>query len=240
MKLSASIMAHPQREGEVSELLASLDRDVPVHWDGAGPPSGAGDRVWSVARAAWSMFDPAADFHVLLQDDAVVCQDFLAGLERALDHVPPDCVVCPYLGQGRNVTARWGRMATQADRVTASWIVSDRVMWGVCLILPTARIPEVLTWADRKAGMPDDMRVNAWATRNRVDAWYCWPSLVDHRTVPSLTKHRASDRTARRHHTGSALGLAWTGPVVLDPMTVRRRGPRSGPRGAWRADVTRV
>jgi hypothetical protein len=40
VKLSASVMAHPDREAEVSQLLAALDRPVPVHWDDEGPPSG--------------------------------------------------------------------------------------------------------------------------------------------------------------------------------------------------------
>jgi hypothetical protein len=234
VKLSASVMAHPNRSAEVAELLTALDRDVPVHWDPEGPPAGGGDRVWRQARATWQLHDPAADWHVLIQDDAIVCPDLLAGLEQALEHVPADAVVSPYLGTGRNVPRRWQVMAEQADKRGAPWIVSGRVMWGVCLALPVARILEMITWCDRKAGMPDDMRVGAWAVRNQLDVWYPWPSLVDHRTVPSLTKSRARDRVARRHHDGSALDIDWSGPVVTDPMLARHRGPRSGPRGAWR------
>lgn len=234
MKLSASVMAHPARAGEVELLLSALDREVPVYWDPDGPPSGAGDRVWRVAREAWQMFDPTADFHALIQDDAVPSSDLLTGLELALDHVPPDVVVSPYLGQGRNVSRRWTMMADKADAVHASWVRSPRVMWGVCLILPTRAIPDMIGWANRKAGMPDDMRVNAWAVRHQVECWYTWPSLIDHRPVPSLTKHRASDRTARRWHADTALGLDWSGPVVTDPLLRRR----SAPRGEWRQKVT--
>lgn len=237
MRLSAAIMAHPDRAGLVEELSAALDRPVPVVWDSGGKPSGHGDRVWAVARATWLAADPHADAHVLIQDDAVPCADLLAGLESALIHLPSDGLVSPYLGQGRTVPRRWGQMASRADQLGASWVRSDRLMWGVCVVVPTPMIQPMVAWCDRRVGMPDDMRVAAWAQRERLPVWYPWPSLVDHRPVPSLTKHRAADRRAYRHHAGSALELTWTGPIVTDRMMIRRRGPRSGPAGAWRTAV---
>lgn len=238
MRVSAAIMAHPDRADLVAELRATMDRPVPVIWDRGGPPSGHGDRVWAVAREAWLSFDRYADWHVLVQDDAIVSGDFLAGLEFALIHLPEQrAVVSPYLGQGRSVPRRWTQLARRAEDRAASWVRSDRVMWGVCLALPTPYVAEMVAWCDRKSGMPDDMRVSAWAQRERFEAWYSWPCLVDHRQVPSLTKHRAADRRAVRHHAGSALELSWTGPVVTDPMRTRRWGPRSGPSGARRTTV---
>lgn len=229
MNLSAAIMSHPERGAELAELMDALDRPVPVYLDPHGPPSGKGDRVWSVAREAWLMFDPEADWHILIQDDAVPCYDLLAGVEQALEHVPDPAVVSMYLGRGRTVPPRWDRLARQADQRGASWVRSDRVMWGVCLALPTKIIPDVIAYGDRKAGMPDDMRVAAFTRRYGLETWYTWPSLVDHRAVPSLTKHRAADRTAQRHHVGSALELTWRGPVITDPMFTRRSPDRSTP-----------
>jgi hypothetical protein len=221
MRLSASIMAHPARSGEVAELAAALDRPVPVHWDeDAGPPSGKADRVWANARAAWLMADPEADWHAVIQDDAVPCRDFLAGLERALAHVPPDAVVSPYLGTGRTVPIRWEALARAADAAGASWVRTQKLMWGVCIVLPVGMISEMIQ---------RDMRVAGWAEKTGREVWYPWPSLVDHRKVPSLTKHRAHDRVARRWHPGSALDLSWSGGVVTDPILARRRPQRSGP-----------
>ena len=229
MKLSASIMAHPDRQAEVGRLLSALDRDVPVYWDDEGKASGNGDRVWRTARGGWSLADPAADWHALIQDDALPCADFLAGLELALEHVPPDAVVSPYLGTGRNVPIRWEAMARAADSAGAPWVRSQKLMWGVCIVLPVKLIGEMITHSDKRAGVPDDMRVAGWAERTRREVWYTWPSLVDHRPVPSLTKHRAHDRVARRHHQGSALEINWTGHAVTDPMLARRNPDRSGP-----------
>lgn len=222
-------MAHPARSGEVAELVAALDRVVPVHWDDEGPPSGNAERVWRTARGAWLLADPAADWHALIQDDAAPCVDLLAGLERALEHVPPDAVVSGYLGTGRTVPIRWEALARAADTAGASWVRTNRLMWGVCVVLPVALIPEMIDRANRRTGIPDDMRVAGWAEKTGREVWYPWPSLVDHRKVPSLTKHRAHDRVARRWHTGSALDLSWSGGVVTDPIMARTRPQRSGP-----------
>lgn len=229
MKLSASIMAHPDRAEQVDALLTTLDRPVPVHWDREGKASGNSDRVWRTARGAWKMADPFADWHVLIQDDAAPCPDMLAGLERALAFVPQDVVVSPYLGTGRNVPIRWEAMARAADSAGATWVRSLKLMWGVCIAIPVPAIGEMIAHADRKTGVPDDMRVAGWAEKTHREVWYSWPSLVDHLPVPSLTKHRAPDRVARRHHGGSALEINWTGHAVSDPMLARRRAERSGP-----------
>lgn len=214
----------------MDQLLGALDRPVPVYWDDEGPPSGNGDRVWRTARGAWSLADPDADWHVLIQDDAQPCADFLAGLERALAFVPPDAVVSPYLGTGRNVPIRWEAMARAADTAGATWVRSNKLMWGVCLALPVASIPQMIGYADTRAGVPDDMRVAGWVDRTAREVWYTWPSLVDHRQVPSLTKHRARERVARSWLDGSALDVEWSGRAVADPMLARRYPARSGPR----------
>jgi hypothetical protein len=236
VEISASIMAHPDRLDSVKTLLDVLGEDVPVSWDDEGPASGNADRVWRNARAAWLMHDPDADWHVLIQDDAVPCIDFLLGMHQALKRIPTEApvVMSPYFGTGRLVSNRWDRLAERADQSSTSWIRTTKVMWGVCLAIPVRHIPAMIAFADRRQGIPDDMRVAGWAARNNADVWYPWPSLIDHATVPSLTKHKAHDRRARKMLTGSALGVDWSVKPVTDPALIRARGQRSGPRSMRR------
>jgi len=230
VKVSFSIMAHPDRAEHVHRILAAMgDVEVPIASDNEGPPSGNADRVWRNARAAWLLHEPDADWHVLLQDDAVLCRDFAAGMSEALRHVQGPAVVSPYLGNGRTVPTRWATLADAADARGAAWIRTSKLMWGVSIAIPTLLISDMIKHADTRAGVPDDMRVAGWAEKNGIDVWYTWPSLVDHRQVPSLTKHRAHDRYARRHHTESAMSIDWSGPVITDTMLTRRRASRSGP-----------
>lgn len=229
MKLSVSVQAHPDRAPLVNSFTSLLDRPVPIAWDREGPPSGNTDRGWRTARRAWELADPDADWHLVLQDDAVPSIDLLPGLERALERVPVDAVVSAYLGRGGGNGARWAPIVAEAERVGASWVRSSKLSWGVAIILPTRLIPGMIEHCDRRAGVTDDMRVAGWAEKRHAEIWYLWPSLVDHLPVPSLTKHRAANRVAWRHHQGSALELNWGGPVVTD-LALRRRSPaRSGP-----------
>lgn len=234
MRLSVSIQAHPDRFDLVTGLRLSLSLTdqaelVPVAWDDEGPPNGNADRGWRTARRAWQLADPDADWHLVLQDDAVPCADLVPGLERALEHVPAEAVVSPYLGRGGGNGYRWRTIAAQAAESHPSWVVSSKLSWGVAIILPTRLVPEMLDACDRKHGVTDDMRIAGWAEKRRTEVWYPWPSLVDHLPVPSLTKHRAADRVAWRHHRESALELDWTGAKIIDPALKRLRPVRSGP-----------
>jgi len=234
VKLSVSVQAHPDRAELVKALTSSLDGEAPVAWDEEGPPNGNADRGWRTARAAWQLHDPDADWHLVLQDDAVPCADLLAGLSEALAHVPADAVVSAYLGRGGGNGYRWTPIVTGAEIAGASWVRSSKLSWGVAIILPAKLIGEMIEYCDRRHGVTDDMRIAGWAEKRRAEVWYPWPSLVDHRPVPSLTKHRAKDRVAWRHHQGSALELKWGGAVVTDPALRRRQPARSGPARAGR------
>lgn len=213
MRLSVSIMAHPDRAERVDKLRESLGTLVPVGWDAEGPPARDPDRVWRTARRAWRLHEPAADWHLLLQDDAIVAPDLLEAVAKGLDHAPPQAIVSLYLGTGRPIPWVWERLGTRADLEGAAWIVGPRAMWGVAVALPTALIDEMVAYADTQHGIPDDMRVGRWARRKRLQAWFPWPCLVDHPDGASLVGH-GSGRRALRFATGSALSWDPAGPVI--------------------------
>lgn len=211
-KVSVSIMAHPDRAHHVETLQAALGARVPVGWDEEGPPRRDPDRIWRTARRAWELRDPAADWHLLLQDDAIVAANLLDELPGALEQVPQRAVVSLYLGDGRPLSATWGQVTAEAQNVGASWIVAPRVMWGVGVLVRTAMIPDMLSWCDRQHGIADDMRVGRWGQRSRLETWYTWPCLVDHPDGGSLIGH-GGGRTARSFRR-DARGADWSGPIV--------------------------
>jgi hypothetical protein len=213
LTVSISVMAHPDRRAQVTALQYELGRRVPIAWDNEGPPSRDHERLWRTARAAWRLYDPAAAWHLLLQDDAIVAPHLLAALPGALDHVPCPAVVSLYVGTGRPVPGVWHDLARRADEGAAAWIVGPMVMWGVALAVPTHLVPEMLLWGDRQRGIPDDMRVGRWARQRKLEAWFPWPSLVDHPEGASLVGH-AGRRVARHFLATDAREVDWGGPVV--------------------------
>jgi len=211
--ISVSIMAHPARSAQVTALQQDLGRRVPVAWDNEGPAKRDPERLWRTAREAWRLYDPAATWHLLLQDDAIVSPHLLAALPGALAHVPCPAVVSLYVGTGRPVPGLWHDLAQRADAASAAWLVGPMVMWGVALIVPTYLIPEMLLWGDRQRGIPDDLRVGRWARLRRLEAWHPWPSLVNHPEGASLIGH-GEGRTARRFLDSDARTVNWDGAVV--------------------------
>src|SRR5690554_28716 len=93
MKLSVSIMAHRQRQAEAEELQGWLGGDTRIAWDPQPKTSPDPRQRWVTGRLAWEMHDPTADWHMVIQDDAIPAQDLVAGLENALKILGPEGLV---------------------------------------------------------------------------------------------------------------------------------------------------
>lgn len=205
-------MAHPDRAADVDLLRERLGFPARVAFDMGGAPSRDPDRIWDTARRAWEMHDARADWHLLIQDDAIVAVDLVAGLEQALKYVPARSLVSLYLGMGRPMAGMWGKVVDEAIEREASWIVGPRLMWGVGVLLPTPLIGDMISYCNTQRGATDDMRVGRWGQRSKLETWYTWPSLVDHPDGSSLIGH-GGGRTAWGFQPNASNG-AWGGPVV--------------------------
>src|SRR5690606_31396008 len=122
-----------------------------------------------------------ADWHLVLQDDAVVCRDLIPALEKALDQVPGAATMSPYMGkQQKGATAA---LAAKGRR-DVSWVRLPRIVWGVAMAAPVYTIRDMLKWCRGHSIPNDDTRISVYY-RDAVafPAWYTWPSLVDHAQV---------------------------------------------------------
>lgn len=200
--VSVAIMAHPKRTAFVPDLIAALDRPATVVWDER-------DDRWDTGRRALLAYDPAATHHAVIQDDAVVCRDLIAGLEQALAHVPPSTPLCLYAGRLRPQQRAVRQLISLANGST-SWLSMTRLLWGVGIVMPTAMIDAAVEWGD---GRPDignyDTRLSLWLGSQGASVWYPWPSLVDHRDSPSLIPGRTGIRHAHRFLGADQSALDW-------------------------------
>jgi len=215
-------MAHRSREALVLDLVQSIDADVTVAWDRR-------NNEWDTGRRALDAYDPAASWHVVLQDDAVVCRDLIAGLGHALERVPANAAVGLYVGRSRATDGRISRIVARANDETCSWIHLPQLHWGVGLVVPTACIDDVVRLGDRTHVLEYDRRLSTVFRKMGMPVWYSWPSLVDHRgDVPSLLRHdRQEPRQAHRFEgpEWSALdSVWWEGQVLV------MAGPHAGQR----------
>lgn len=223
-RLSVAIMAHPDRAEQVAELRAALrpretGPDVAtVVWDEQS-------NEWHTGRRALLAYDPDATHHLVLQDDAVVCRDLVAGVEAALDVVPDRAVVSLYLGRARPYATRISRAISGLGDGDA-WLVLDDLCWGVAVVVPTDLLPPLVAEADRSRLAEYDRRISGYLRREQIQVWHPWPSLVDHAAGPSLLAHdRPSDEPRVAHRfvgaTASALDVDYrSGGIVR--LSVRR------------------
>ncbi len=182
MKLSISVMAHPKRQEFFSYLKDRLG-DVPFSID-----EGKG-LIWN-CRNAWSMYDPTADYHVVIQDDAIVCDNFYdravevlknaQGLPVSFFHVSP-----------------LSYKKYKEQRKESGHIIQPGLSGGVALCLPTKLIPDMLAHYDADTVPHDDHRVGRFLMSINTPWFFPFPSLIDHRIGnPSIMWKKPSTHPA--------------------------------------------
>ncbi len=165
-KLSISVMAHPSRK-EFFEYLKSKLGDVRFSID-------EGKGLILNCRNAWSMYDPTADFHVVIQDDAIVCENFRELAENFLDKFP-DMPVSFFHTDNMSWKKR------RRDGLRDGYIKHSALGGGVALCLPTKLIPEMLMMYDELLFKADDHRVGHFVLKKRLEWHFPIPTLIDHR-----------------------------------------------------------
>jgi len=224
VRLSVKIMAHKKRAHHIPELVQRLGlTDDDVIWDRRS------DR-WDTGRRAWEAIDQTAEWGMVVQDDALVTKDLIAGLEKAAAFLPERCLVSPYTGTRRPVASRVERAVRDAHAANASWIRMPSLNWGVAIMAPTDIINKMLPWCDKQTYPNYDRRIGRYAIDMLRLPTYCtWPSLVDHRDDASLVGH-GQGRKAHQFlgEEVSALSVKWDSTYVdLSPKTVvGRRFPK--------------
>lgn len=234
VRLSAAVMAHPRRAELVDDLLARLDRPVPVVWDQVN------DRHETGLRALQA-FDPTATHHLVIQDDALPCRDLLASVERALSFVPGDSPASFYVGRVRPFRSAVDRLVGSAAG-EVSWLRFPGPWWGPAVVVPTSVLPDLTAWwvAPKTQRIKNyDRRIETWFKTRGIDCFYSWPSLVDHRGDDSLITGHNAVRTAHRAVGPDESGLAvdWSGEVLTLPRA--RELDRARQRAARLAGVGR-
>ena len=215
-ELSVSIMAHRKREEWVPDLEAQLPGVMTV-WDRKN------DR-WDTGARALTAHDGKSQWHMVVQDDALLPPDFLAGVKRMLDYVPPSHPVGLYYGQVRPRRQETYGLSRQAQRQKAPFIVHNGPWWGVGIVIPTAHTKDIVNWGDKNLHIPNyDRRIARWYGQQGIPCYYTVPSLIEHRhgeENPSLIAGRTGQNRRAWRFVGprSALEVDWSGPVVRGGM----------------------
>lgn len=195
--ISYAVMAHPFRIVEAERLAQVFDAELVLDSERSGENPTA-DRAWAALCGA--------DWHVVMQDDALPVPEAHSAVQAALE-AAPSSVVSLYFGTNypRSLAAATKHAARRADRSGLSWLLASRLAWGVAVAIRADLVSAMLA-AVVSDQRPYDRRLSAWCKAQRLRVAYTWPSLVDHADGPSLIG-RPRPLPRRAHRVG--VPLSW-------------------------------
>jgi hypothetical protein len=181
VKLSVSI-AHarhlPGRTASLARMMPPLADVSPVwFYDGIGKP-----HEWSLRQWENALREPGATHALLLNDDLILCPNFLAVLANVIAARPAHLINLFNCHQ----------LATDAQRRGMSWLTSSDGLIGHAYVLPVPALRAFLAWresaliGDTVEVLSEDQILNLWAMVHGCLIWHTVPALVEHDTsVPS-------------------------------------------------------
>lgn len=177
MSISFAVVNHPDRKAWGHDLAVELDRIGPTriaydqHLDGAEV-----NHTRALALAV-----PSCDWHMVVEDDAVLSSRLSELLPEALEQYP-DHIVSAYTGQlfPRHRQDDFIRAAESGVD-----LVADYVAHGVANAYPSGIVDSLIDWID-PGGIPVDEQISRFAQHHSIPVVYLMPSLVDHRDEGSV------------------------------------------------------
>lgn len=202
-------MAHPDRAKNAKALERQLSAmpftDVYTIYDDSNSEWDTGSRAhrWGIGKA---------DYHLVIQDDAVLTPGFYDNLERAIAAAPARSLISLYTGRVRPLPTRISAAVGKAEGI--SWLRFHMLLWGVAIVIPTDHIEHMLDFVADRNDLLYDIRVGTFYSANMLPILYTMPSLVDHNDdIGSLLSHGGTQEP-RVAHKLAAGPLEWNKRVI--------------------------
>lgn len=213
MNVTAAVMAHPKRKEYAEALATELKKypfaDVTISYDGVDAHTHQDE--WNNGKRAMRAGAGKGDWHVVIQDDAVLTPNFYENIEGAIANVPTKSLISLYTGKPRPLGKR---VETAVKKVTdETWLRYWLLMWGVGLLIPSSHIEHMIEFVDDREE-PYDTRIGIFYQRNRLPVYYTMPSLVDHNDhLSSLLEHGKAEGARVAHRLATGL-VSWNQLVI--------------------------
>lgn len=209
MRISVSVMAHPKRKLQAEDLALQLSNypfcDVTIIWDELNDEWHTGKRALLGGVVAGS------DWHLVIQDDAILTPLFYENIEGAIINVPTKTVISLYTGTVKPFAERVQLAVSKAD--TATWLEGFLLFWGVGVLIPSDHIQPMLDFVAKRTEQYDT-RIGIFYQRNMLPIYYTMPSLVDHDDdMGSLLDHGGTVAPRVAHKLATGL-IAWNQEVI--------------------------
>lgn len=173
--MSVNIMAHPSRAEMAEELSASLG-GAKIIWDEIGS---VGD---TRRRCLLDHIEQNKDFALTVQDDCIVCENFL---DRAIEFM---------ISVGKYAVYNFFAAGYSHDLelflrgVEQGYFEKKRLHNEVAFAMPTKEIKSLIKYCDiSDRNRDDDFNLQKYFIHNGIMVYFCVPSIVQHKDeIPSI------------------------------------------------------
>lgn len=181
IKISFSIMAHPSRKDWAEALANKIG--CPIYYD-------TDNTIWNTCKGAWLLHEKHADYHFVIQDDAILCENFLNRFEKIFNksiESNGETAFQLYYGRDRIIKNK----ESMKKAIEDGYFVNDKCAWGVAIGIPVKYIEEMIQFGDSYPAKEDDTKIKYFLLSKGIKTVFTIPCLVDHRKIeenPTLTK----------------------------------------------------
>ena len=174
MKISITVMAHSRRQAAAEDLNDRLVQypfvSNTITWDEI-------NEEWHTGKRALLDGVGRGDWHVVIQDDAILTPKFYQNIEGAIRALDIKTIFSLYTGTVRPLA---GRVKAAVDKSPdGSWLRHHQLFWGVGIVIPTDHILPMLEFVE-DVQLQYDNKIGEFYCQNGLPVYYCIPSLVDH------------------------------------------------------------
>jgi len=171
-KVNFSLMIHPKREKYLSYLKNNIP-DLKVNWD-------EGKGVWDTARRAWLSYDPDKEFQCVIQDDVILCNDFVDKVEKLVEKGDEYVYNLFIRDKGQSeLRDKW------KQGFKDGYIIWWKLNWALGVVVPTKLVEDMVAFCDKMTDPKhinrDDERMKEYFKSIGKKIYYPIPCLVEHR-----------------------------------------------------------
>lgn len=174
MRITATVMAHPKRQSQAEYLENILNFmafvNVSITYDEKGSE-------WDTGSRALKKGVGKGDWHVVIQDDALLTPHFYENVEGALRALKLKTLISLYTGTSRPLPKRVAKAVSKAR--DGSFLRQHQLFWGVGIVIPTDHIEAMLEFV-KDVDLQYDNKIGEFYCQNGLPVYYTAPSLVDH------------------------------------------------------------
>lgn len=181
--LSIALQAHTSREKFFPYLRQELGPEAQFSIDDGSLG------VWGNRKKA-SRMHGESKYHLVLQDDAILCAGFVKKAEEFIARMdarfPGETHAFQFYHGYR---PHFDTNEEMEEARQSGFIKRKFLAWGVAIVIPTDLIEDMIHFGERFAAYQDDTKIKNWLANKGIPTIWPVPCLVDHRQnheTPSL------------------------------------------------------